>query len=287
MRIEGRMLSDGASRAALLARSARRNRVERGPIGLLGGRRASVGSRTGSPGGFSAAGACISSRGLGGRRPRPREGALQTSAAGQLDLVQPARDWQARKLGQIAFGATVLFLAQLYLAPAQWFPETKSFHLAMVLSVLALAGITVHRLVTNKPIWMGWRSALLAIYCVAALVSPVWSIDRAVSVEGGLEVAKHFLFFVAVVNTLTTPQRIRTALFFYAVAAIVPGWGTFWNWWHDELLVAGFRGRWLGVMGDPNHDSMALVGALPLLLYFATHGPGLWRRVIGVLGVTA
>jgi len=212
---------------------------------------------------------------------------LQTSAAGQLDLVQPARDWQARKLGQIAFGATVLFLAQLYLAPAQWFPETKSFHLAMVLSVLALAGITVHRLVTNKPIWMGWRSALLAIYCVAALVSPVWSIDRAVSVEGGLEVAKHFLFFVAVVNTLTTPQRIRTALFFYAVAAIVPGWGTFWNWWHDELLVAGFRGRWLGVMGDPNHDSMALVGALPLLLYFATHGPGLWRRVIGILGVTA
>jgi O-antigen ligase len=212
---------------------------------------------------------------------------LQTSAAGQLDLVQPARDWQARKLGQIAFGATVLFLAQLYLAPAQWFPQTESLHLAAVLSALALAGITTHRLLSNKPIWMGWRGALLAIYCVAALVSPVWSIDRALSVDGGLEVAKHFLFFVAVVNTLTTPQRIRTALLFYAAAAIVPAWGTFSNWWHDELLVAGFRGRWLGVMADPNHDCMALVGAVPLLLYFAAHGPGIWRRLVGIVGVTA
>ena len=212
---------------------------------------------------------------------------MQTTAAGQLDLVQPARDWQARKLGQIAFGATVVFLAQLYLAPASWFPETEPLHLAMVLSCIALAGISVHRLVSRKPIWIGWRGALLAVYCGAALVSPVWSIDEPLSVVGALEVAKHFLFFVAVVNTLTAPERIRTALLFYAAAAIIPGWGTFSNWWHDELLVAGFRGRWLGVMGDPNHDCMALVGAVPLLLYFAAHGPGLWRRVMGVVGVTA
>jgi putative inorganic carbon (HCO3(-)) transporter len=211
---------------------------------------------------------------------------LQTSAAGQLDLGQPARTWQARKLGQLAFGATVLFLAQLYLAPAQWFPETEALRLALVLSFVALAGITAHRLLSNKPIWIGWRGASLAIYCVAAVLSPVWSIDRALSVDGGLEVAKHFLFFVAVANTLTTRQRIRTALLFYAAASIVPAWGTFWNWWHDELLVAGFRGRWLGVMADPNHDCMALVGAVPLMLYFAAHGPGLWRRIIGAGGVT-
>src|SRR5205807_773991 len=83
---------------------------------------------------------------------------------------------------------------------------------------------------------IGWRGAMLAVYCIAALVSPVWSIDRALSVDGGLEVAKHFLFFLAVANTLNTPQRIRTALLFYAAAAIVPGWGTLSTWWHDQLL---------------------------------------------------
>ena len=212
---------------------------------------------------------------------------MQTSAAGQLDLVQPVRRWQALRIGQLAFGATVLFLAQLYLSPGQWFPETEPLRLALVLSVIALAAVGAHRLLSNKPLWFGWRGAMLAVYCGSALLSPLWSINAALSVAGAIEVAKHFLFFVAVVNTLTTAQRIRTALLCYAAAAIVPGWGTFWNWWHDELLVEGFRGRWLGVLGDPNHDCMALVAAVPLLLHFAAHGPGLWRRILGLGGVTA
>jgi putative inorganic carbon (HCO3(-)) transporter len=65
----------------------------------------------------------------------------------------------------------------------------------------------------------------------------------------------------------------------------VPGWGTFWNWWHDELLVEGFRGRWLGVMADPNHDAMALVAAVPLLLYVATVGDRFWKRIVALAGV--
>jgi len=212
---------------------------------------------------------------------------LQASVSGPVNLSQPARDWQARRIGKVAFGATVLFLAQLYLAPAQWFPVTEPLRLALVLSAIALAAVALQRLITNKPLWLGWRGALLAVYCGAALLSPNWSIDRALSVPGGLEVAKHFLFFVAVVNTVTTPRRIRIAMLVYAAASIVPGWGTFWNWSHDELLVQGFRGRWLGVMADPNHDCMALVGAVPLLLYFAAHGPGLWRRIVGGGGVAA
>ncbi|HWE24407.1 MAG TPA: O-antigen ligase family protein [Myxococcales bacterium] len=212
---------------------------------------------------------------------------MQSGAAETLDPIRPAREWQARKLGQIAFGATVLFLAQLYLSPGVWFPDLEPLRLALVLSCVTLAAIAVHRLLSNKPIWIGWRGALLAVYCIAALISPLWSIDSALSIDGGLEVAKHFLFFLVVANTLTTSQRIRTALLFYAAASIVPGWGTFSNWWHDELLVNGFRGRWLGVMADPNHDCMALVGAVPLLLMFAAHGPGLWRRIVGAGGLTA
>ena len=212
---------------------------------------------------------------------------MQPSVSGPVNVLQPARDWQARRIGQIAFGATVLFLAQLYLAPAQWFPVTEPLRLALVLSVVALAAIAAHRLLSNKPLWLGWRGALLAVYCGTALLSPMWSIDRALSVAGALEVAKHLLFFTTVVNTVTTPRRIRVAMLLYAAAAIVPGWGTFWNWWHDELLVEGFRGRWLGVMADPNHDCMALVGAVPLLLYFAAQGPGIWRRIVGLGGATA
>src|SRR2546426_4729114 len=117
---------------------------------------------------------------------------------------------------------------------------------------------------------MGWRTGLLAIYTGAALFSPLWSIAPEDSKLGALEVLKHFLFFLAVANAFDTPRRIRIALALYALAAIAPGWGTFNNWMHDELLVEGFRGRWLGVMADPNHDAMALVGAIPILLFLTT-----------------
>ena len=168
-----------------------------------------------------------------------------------------ARSWQAEKAAQLAFFATALFAAQLYLSPAQWFPVLEPLHHAAILSVVGLAALFLRRVLTNRPIWMGWRTALLAVYAGAAVLSPMWSISPAASTAGALEVVKHFLFFLAVANAIDTPRRLRIALGMYALAAIVPGWGTFNNWIHDELLVDGFRGRWLGVLGDPNHDSMA------------------------------
>jgi putative inorganic carbon (HCO3(-)) transporter len=196
-----------------------------------------------------------------------------------------ARRWQAEKAAQLAFFATALFAAQLYLSPASWFPVLEPLHHAAILSVVGLAALFLRRVLTNRPIWMGWRTALLAVYAGAAVLSPMWSISPADSTAGALEVVKHFLFFLAVANAIDTPRRLRIALGMYALAAIVPGWGTFNNWIHDELLVDGFRGRWLGVLGDPNHDAMALVGALPLLLFFIIGRGHKWPlRIVAAVG---
>ena len=214
-----------------------------------------------------------------------------------MDIAQPspflapeasARVWQAKKLGQIAFGATMLFGVQLYLSLGQWIPAIEPLHLPMVLSIIGLSALLGQRLLTNQPLWMGWRSFALGIYAGAAVLSLMWTIDRAATLPAATEVLKHFLFFTAVINTATTPARVRAFLFLYAAAAIAPGWGTFNNWIHDELLVEGFRGRWLGVMADPNHDAMALVGAVPLLLYLAIGRGQSWlRRIVGVIGTVA
>src|SRR5207248_4372722 len=145
--------------------------------------------------------------------------------------------------------------------------------------------LLLRRGLTNQPLCMGWRTALLAVYAGTALLSPIWSVVPDQSVVGAVEVLKHFLFFVAVVNAIDTPRRLRIALALYALAAIAPGWGTFNNWIHDELLVEGFRGRWLGVLADPNHDAMALVAAVPLLLYLVTVGDRYWKRIVALAGV--
>jgi len=199
-----------------------------------------------------------------------------------------ARRWQAGKVAQVAFFATALFAAQLYLSPAQWFPVLEPLHHAAIISAIGLAALVLRRMLTNEPLWMGWRSALLGLYVGAALLSPAWSMAPQLSREGALEVAKHFLFFFAVVNAINTPRRLRIALAMYALAAIVPAYGTFDNWIHDQLLVEGFRGRWLGVMADPNHDAMALVGALPILLFLTTGRGHRWPlRIVALFGVAA
>jgi O-antigen ligase len=196
-----------------------------------------------------------------------------------------AHRFQARMVANVAFWATALFAAQLYLSPAQWFPVLEPMHHAVILSVVALGTIGLRRLLTNEPLWMGWRTAFLAVYAVEAVLSVMWSVDPPGTVTGSLEIVKHFLFFFCIANAVNTPRRLKIALGLYAAAAIVPGWGTFNNYMHDELLVEGFRGRWLGVLADPNHDAMALVGALPILMYFLVgkgHRP--WLRIIGLLG---
>jgi O-antigen ligase len=209
------------------------------------------------------------------------------------DLVVPgaeqsARKWQAEKAAQVAFWATALFAAQLYLSPAQWFPVLEPIHHAAILSAIGLGALFLRRVLTNQPLWMGWRAALLGVYVVEAVLSPLWSMAPHESVVGAAEVVKHFLFFLAIVNTIDTPRRVRIALALYAVAAIVPGFGTFNNWIHDELLVEGFRGRWLGVLADPNHDAMGLVGAIPILLFLMVGSGHSWFwRIAGVLGAAA
>jgi putative inorganic carbon (HCO3(-)) transporter len=197
-----------------------------------------------------------------------------------------ARRWQAEKAGEIAFWATALFAAQLYLSPALWIPYLDKARPAAVLSVLGLAALLMRRVLANKPLWMGWQSALLGVYVVAALLSPMWSLAPAQSVTGSIEVAKHFLFFLAVVNCVDSPRRVRIALGLYALSAIAPGWGTFDYWRNGIGLVEGFRGRWLGVLADPNHDAMALVGAVPILLFLTVGRGHRWPvRIAAVAGI--
>jgi putative inorganic carbon (HCO3(-)) transporter len=204
------------------------------------------------------------------------------------DSERSAHRFQARTAAKVAFWATALFAAQLYLSPAQWVPALAPLHHALLLSIAALGGLGLRRVLTNQPLWMGWRTAFLGVYIVEAMLSPLWSMSPHDSLAGAAELAKHAAFFLCLTNAVNTPRRLRIALGLYAVAAIAPGFGTFLNYIRGEDLVEGFRGRWLGVLADPNHDAMALVGAIPILMFLTTgKGHAFWVRILGVIGAGA
>ena len=216
---------------------------------------------------------------------------METATLSTYDVAgadRSAARFQARTAAKVAFWATALFAAQLYLSPAQWLPALAPLHHALLLSVLALGGLSLRRVLTNQPLWMGWRSAVLGVYMVEAVLSPMWSMSPHNSLAGAAELVKHGLFFLCISNAVNTPKRLRIALGLYAVAAMAPGFGTFYNYVKGIDLVEGFRGRWLGVLGDPNHDAMALVGAIPLLMYLTTgKNHSFWVRALGVIGTGA
>src|SRR5215813_10613642 len=108
---------------------------------------------------------CPSANAPGGRRASQamhRLPRVQTAALQAVPEVA-ARRWQAEKAAQVAFFATALFAAQLYLSPAQWFPVLEPTHHAAILSAVALGALLLRRVLSNQPFWMGWRTALLAV----------------------------------------------------------------------------------------------------------------------------
>jgi len=72
-----------------------------------------------------------------------------------------------------------------------------------------------------------------------------------------------------VTNAFNTPRRLRIALALYALAAIAPGWGTFNNWIHDELLVEGFAAAGWGCWPIPTTSDGA-GGRAAILLFLAS-----------------
>ena len=87
---------------------------------------------------------------------------VQTAALQSVPGVA-ARRWQAEKAAQVAFFATALFAAQLYLSPAVWLPALEPLHHAAILLAVGLSALLVRRVLSNRPFWMGWRTALLAV----------------------------------------------------------------------------------------------------------------------------
>lgn len=192
--------------------------------------------------------------------------------AAALDAALLARegtlDAMTRRFGVLAYGSVLAFVAALYANPMYWWPWVERLRLAFVFMTLAALGTVAHRLTSGERLRLGGApAALLFAYLAFVPLSLSWTLDRAATLRATVDAAKLVVVYVAVLNALDGPRRLRTFLLVAALASLGPSLGGVWTWLQGEGLVEGFRTRWRGMFADPNRLAMSLVAVLPFALY--------------------
>ncbi len=180
-------------------------------------------------------------------------------------LAQAADRW-----GQLAYGAALAFVANLYASPAFFWPVFEKARLGVVTSAMCAFAVLMHRVTSGERLKLGGPPAgLLFAYAAVVPLSFVWTISVPRTEEAVFDMAKLIIVYVALINALDTPSRLRTFLAVGALATLAPSLGAIQRWAQDDNLVEGYRTAWRGNYADPNRLAMGLVLLVPAALLIA------------------
>ena len=192
-------------------------------------------------------------------------------------LTQASERW-----GRLAFGAALAFIANLYASPAFYWPEVfEKARLGVVTSAVCAFAVLMRRVTSGERLRLGGPPAtLLFAYAAMFPLSLTWSISPGRTAEAVSDIGKLLVLYVALLNALDTPRRVRTFLIVGALATLAPSLGGIQRWLTGDNLVEGYRTAWRGNYADPNRLAMGLVLFLPAALACAGEVRRLWLRAL-------
>jgi O-antigen ligase len=196
--------------------------------------------------------------------------------ARETSLDRASERWRA-----MAHGAALAFVVMLYANPMYWWPELERLRLGFLAMALCAAAVLARRLASGERIRTGgWGSVLLLSYLAFIPLSLLWSIERSETLHAVVEGAKMAVVYIALLNALDAPSRLRRFLGLAALASLGPALGGVWVWANDDHLIEGYRTHWRGLYGDPNRLAMSLVAVLPFALHGALGARRRWLRLV-------
>jgi O-antigen ligase len=190
-------------------------------------------------------------------------------------LAQAADRW-----GRLAYVAALAFVANLYASPAFFWPEVfERARLGLSTSAICALAVLMRRVTSGERLRLGGPPAgLLFAYAAMVPLSFAWTISAPRTTEAVADMAKLLVLYVALLNALDTPGRLRTFLVVGALATLAPSTGAVQRWIADDNLVEGYRTAWRGNYADPNRLAMALVLLLPPALALAGEVKPRWLK---------
>jgi O-antigen ligase len=111
-------------------------------------------------------------------------------------------------------------------------------------------------------------------------MSYAWTIAPERTADAIAEILKLLVLYVALVNALDTPGRLRTFLVLGAITTLAPSLGGIQRWIDDDNLVEGYRTAWRGNYADPNRLAMGVVLLLPAALVMASQVRRAWLKAL-------
>ncbi len=207
---------------------------------------------------------------------------------GELVLgYAPTRDARSAGLaaasdrwGRLAYGAALAFMANLYASPAFYWPELEKVRLGVLTSAVCALAVLMRRVTSGERLRLGGPpAALLFAYTAIVPLSYVWTISESRTLESISEIAKLTVLYVALVNALDSPRRLRTFLIVGALATLAPSIGGIQRWLDNDHLVEGYRTAWRGNYADPNRLAMGLVLLLPASLGLVSQTRRAWLKL--------
>jgi O-antigen ligase len=184
-------------------------------------------------------------------------------------------------IGLMGYGGALLFIACLYLSPAQWIPATEVLRPAMLSAVLMLGGVLLNRVRYGVPIQFagGIGVAMCTLFGFAAM-SALWALNPENTKTFTADAIKEVAAFVGIVSIMTAPNRLRAAMLTAVLCSMIPAQGTVERYQNGIDLVEGYRGNWLGHMANPNQLAMIMAVTMPWALFLWTKSKGLWRHIL-------
>jgi O-antigen ligase len=175
-------------------------------------------------------------------------------------LSQAAERW-----GRLAFLGALAFVANLYASPTFYWPGTfERMRLGLATSGVCAFAVLMRRITSGERLRLGGPPAgLLFGYAATIPLSLLWTISPDRTTEAAADIAKLLIVYVAILNSLDTPRRLRTFLVVGALATLAPSIGGIQRWLADDNLIEGYRTAWRGNYADPNRLAMGLVLLVP------------------------
>ncbi len=185
--------------------------------------------------------------------------------ASPADVRSAGLSQAADRWGRLAFLGALAFMANLYASPAFYWPETfERLRLGLATSGLCAFAVLMRRITSGERLRLGGPAAgLLFGYAAVVPLSLLWTISEPRTTDAVSEIGKLLVVYVAILNALDTPSRLRTFLVVGALATFAPSIGAIQRWLADDNLVEGYRTAWRGNYADPNRLAMGLVLLVP------------------------